>query len=100
VPYDAAGFFVPELVLQQPFGFPDQIIYLRENLVCELWVIAYRGVQRGYPAHRRVHRSEEFVRDARGHFRAVSPGEAVFMRDHHAIGLLYRSADGLTILWR
>ena len=81
-------------------GRVDDVVHLRQDRVFELRMVADPGIQSAYPLHRRIEASEEFIGDTGGQFRAVTPGNAVFMNDHDAAGFRDRGLDGGPIVRR
>ena len=61
-------------------------------------VVRYKHVFACEPPNRRVKEHEQFVGDASRNFRAIAPGDGVFMQHQHAVGLLHRSGNQLPVV--
>ena len=85
---------------QKPLGFRNDVFNLRQNLILKLRMVPNPGIKRGNTSHRSIQRSKQFVRNTCRDFRAVAELQQVFVNEHHAIGLLNRTAYRLPIVRR
>src|SRR4051794_39547131 len=84
---------------QQTLSLARNITHLRQYLVFELRVVGDPGVKRTNAAYGRIEIRKQFISGARGDFRAIAPGERVFMRDQQAAGLLDGRLNRIPIVW-
>src|SRR5258708_39977969 len=62
---------------------------LRENFIFKIGMVRTESVHRRDAPHGSVQLIEKLLTDARGYFRAVSPGERVLVRNDRAIGFAH-----------
>src|SRR5258706_14817215 len=88
------------LVSQQALHLASQVVHLWEDGILELRMIPHPGILRANSAHRRIQFVEQLVAKTRGDLGAITPVDRVFLRHHHAAGLLNRCPNRRPIVGR